>query len=94
MTHFQPWLKLLFVVSERFNLNSFESLHGDSQGFQITCLCQFMKIPYQKKRVVVVAFLFCLCDLSECLLFLFGICYLQTTVIILTMNKNCLYVYK
>ena len=45
---------VMFVFSEMFNLNSFESLHGDSQGFQITCLCQFMKIPYQKRRVVVV----------------------------------------
>ena len=57
---------VMFVFSEMFNLNSFESLHGDSQGFQITCLCQFMKIPYQKRRVVVVVVFIYVIYLSVC----------------------------
>ena len=32
---------VMFVFSEMFNFNSFESLHGNSQGLQITCLCVY-----------------------------------------------------
>ena len=83
---------VMFVFSEMFNLNSFESLHGESR------FPNYMFMPVYENSIPkeegCCCCCFYLCDLSKCLLFLFGICYLQTTVIILTMNKNCLYVYK